>query len=443
MSAIARYFKHRGLRVLGYDKTETSLTKQLEAEGIEIHYDDTGSGVQSFSLDREKTLVVLTPAIPKDHGEWQWFREMEFSIRKRSQVLGVISEQHKTIGVAGTHGKTTTSTLVAHILKQSHLDCNAFLGGISSNYNSNLLIHPGGAMSTEQIMVVEADEFDRSFLTLHPFLSIITSTDADHLDIYGEHDALKQSFLDYSNKLVSGGTQIIKKELELTSLLTVPYKTYSVKQQANFFAENIRILNGDYYFDLHVEEHVIENLKLGMPGLHNVENAVAASAACLLLGVTEQELRTALESFRGVKRRFEYIIKNETQVFIDDYAHHPEELRAIISSVKSMYKDKKVTVAFQPHLYSRTRDFADAFAESLSLADEVFLLDIYPARELPIPGVTSKIIFDHISASKKMLSKEQLLKEVEQARPEVFCTLGAGDIDVLVQPLAQILNRRA
>ena len=464
MSAIARYFNHLGIKVMGYDKTPTALTNELIKEGIDIHFEDIGDEVSNFEFNISNLLVVLTPAIPANHQEWAWFKNNGFTILKRSQVLGLISQNHQTIGVAGTHGKTTTSTLIAHILKQSSVDCNAFLGGISTNYNTNLLLtsskfevqssklinnssesitsnQPINNSTNQQFVVIEADEFDRSFLTLHPSIAIITSTDADHLDIYGEHHELKKSFLDYTNKLVSGGTLIIKKELDLIDDLSVNYLTYSIQTEADIYAKNIKITKGDYTFDLVYKGTEITGLQLGIPGLHNVENAVAASAACLMSGVTESELRAALLSFKGVKRRFEYIIKSENQIYIDDYAHHPEELRAIISSVKNMYPENEIVVAFQPHLFSRTRDFVDGFAESLSIANEVFLLDIYPARELPIEGVTSKIIFDKITSKKHLVSNAQLLEAVKTNQPRVFLTLGAGDIDLLIKPIKEILEK--
>lgn len=464
MSAIARYFNHLGIKVMGYDKTPTALTNELIKEGIDIHFEDIGDEVSNFEFNISNLLVVLTPAIPANHQEWAWFKNNGFTILKRSQVLGLISQNHQTIGVAGTHGKTTTSTLIAHILKQSSVDCNAFLGGISTNYNTNLLLtsskfevqssklisnssesitsnQPINNSTIQQFVVIEADEFDRSFLTLHPSIAIITSTDADHLDIYGEHDELKKSFLDYTNKLVSGGTLIIKKELDLIDDLSVNYLTYSIQTEADIYAKNIKITKGDYTFDLVYKGTEITGLQLGIPGLHNVENAVAASAACLMSGVTETELRAALLSFKGVKRRFEYIIKSENQIYIDDYAHHPEELRAIISSVKNMYPENEIVVAFQPHLFSRTRDFVDGFAESLSIANEVFLLDIYPARELPIEGVTSKIIFDKITSKKHLVSNAELLEAVKTNQPKVFLTLGAGDIDLLIKPIKEILEK--
>ena len=464
MSAIARYFNHLGIKVMGYDKTPTALTNELIKEGIDIHFEDIGDDVSNFGFNISNLLVVLTPAIPANHQEWAWFKNNGFNILKRSQVLGLISQNHQTIGVAGTHGKTTTSTLIAHILKQSSVDCNAFLGGISTNYNTNLLLtsskfevqssklisnssesitsnQPINNSTNQQFVVIEADEFDRSFLTLHPSIAIITSTDADHLDIYGEHNELKKSFLDYTNKLVSGGTLIIKKELDLIDDLSVNYLTYSIQTEADIYAKNIKITKGDYTFDLVYKGTEITGLQLGIPGLHNVENAVAASAACLMSGVTESELRAALLGFKGVKRRFEYIIKSENQIYIDDYAHHPEELRAIISSVKNMYPENEIVVAFQPHLFSRTRDFVDGFAESLSIANEVFLLDIYPARELPIEGVTSKIIFDKITCKKHLVSNAELLEAVKTNQPKVFLTLGAGDIDLLIKPIKEILEK--
>jgi UDP-N-acetylmuramate--alanine ligase len=447
MSAIARYFHTQNIPVMGYDKTETELTKALVNEGIEVHYKDLGSELANFGFDKKNVLVVLTPAIPKNHEEYNWFLQNEFTILKRSQVLGVITDAYKTAGIAGTHGKTTTSTLLAHILKQSKIDCAAFLGGISTNYNSNLLLHhiTAHTPSTQsQLMVVEADEFDRSFLTLHPSIGVITSTDADHLDIYGEHDALKKSFADYAAQVRE--VLFVKKELDLyTELLeknnTNHIKSYSIKQQADVYADNINIVGDTYYFDLHTANIHLTQIHLGIPGLHNVENAVAASAAALEAGVGADELTASLASFKGVKRRFEYIIKQPNLVYIDDYAHHPTELEAIIGSVKKMYAGKKVLALFQPHLYSRTRDFVDGFAESLSLADEVLLLDIYPARELPIPGVTSAIIFDKITTKEKTLcTKSEVLALIKTKNIEVILTLGAGDIDTLIEPIKNYLN---
>lgn len=438
MSAIARYFNHIGRTVAGYDKTETPLTLQLVQEGMLVHYEDRPDLLQKY-LDRvNETLVVLTPAIPKDHKEWAWFREHEFTILKRSEVLGLLSQHSRTIGVAGTHGKTTTSTLVAHLLQSSAVKCNAFLGGISVNYGSNMLLHPQGEdlHSDKQFTVVEADEFDRSFLTLHPFLEVITSTDADHLDIYGEHSALQESFLAYSNRLKQGGHLYVRYGLDIIPQLTVPYTTYGLDEHAMIHASNIRIHEAEHVFDLQTPDRLIKDLSLGIPGLHNVENAVAACAVALASGVNEEALRDGLASFKGVKRRFEYIIKTADHVFIDDYAHHPEELKAILGSVKRMYPNRKLVAAFQPHLYSRTRDFAAGFSEALSMADQLFLLDIYPARELPIPGVDSAMLLDSVtSAEKEMVTKQDLVKRIGAMKPSLFLTLGAGDIDALVQPI--------
>ena len=437
MSAIARYFNKLGVKVAGYDKTETELTITLANEGIKVHYQDDPDALLNLISSVEETLVVLTPAIPKGHKEWAWLAHNNYTILKRSAVLGLITDVYKTIGVAGTHGKTTTSTLIAHLLKQSHVDCSAFLGGISANYQSNLLLNQNKLAIENQWMVVEADEFDRSFLTLHPTTGIITSTDADHLDIYGDHKSLEASFLAYAEQVKE--TLIIKKEL---TLATNSFKTsakvssYSVKQEADYYADNIRITGDQYFFDLHYGNQVIENLFLGIPGLHNVENAIAASAASLIAGINAEELRHGLQSFKGVKRRFEYILKQDDITFIDDYAHHPEELRAIISSVKQMYPLKKLTAVFQPHLYTRTRDFVDGFAECLSLADDVILMDIYPARELPIEGVTSAIIYDKLTCKEKtMCNKKDALELILSKKPELLLTVGAGDIDQLIDPL--------
>ncbi len=447
MSAIARYFHTLNIPVSGYDKTETELTKALVKEGIPIHYHDMGSELANMGFNKEHLLVVITPAVPKNMEELTWFQQNEFTLLKRSQVLGIITDAYKTVGVAGTHGKTTTSTLLAHIFKQSAQDCAAFLGGISTNYNTNLLLHKQTSAKTqEQLMVVEADEFDRSFLTLHPKIGIITSTDADHLDIYGEHEALKKSFADYGAQVQEH--LFIKKELELYEEMFAHHgkarvKSYSILEPADVYADHIQIEGDKYYFDLHTENLVLTGLHLGIPGLHNVENAVAASAAALVAGVTPEELRLALASFNGVKRRFEYQIKTPHLIYIDDYAHHPTELSATIGSVKKMYPNKKVTVIFQPHLFTRTRDFVDGFAESLSLADDVLLLDIYPARELPIEGVTADIVLNKMTLSnKRICKKEDVLELLQQKQIEVLLTLGAGDIDTLVEPIKQqLLNR--
>jgi UDP-N-acetylmuramate--alanine ligase len=436
MSAIARYFNYKNIAVSGYDKTPTPLTDKLQEEGIAVTFNDDIAAIKN--LAKENTLVVLTPAIPNNHIQLNWFKQNGFEILKRSQVLGIISKAFKTIGVAGTHGKTTTSALIAHILKQSSLNCSAFLGGIATNYQTNFLI---GNNNANPLLVVEADEFDRSFLTLHPFISVITSADADHLDIYGETDEIKKSFADYGNRLAAGGTLFVKHGLDIIKNLSVNFKTYGLNHAAFAFAENIKVNKHQLYFDLQVGSIQIKNINLGIPGIHNIENAVAAAAVCLELGVTPQELTQALATFKGVKRRFEYIIQQPDRIFIDDYAHHPEELKAFILSVKQMYPQHKLVVAFQPHLFSRTKDFAAEFAKSLSLADEVYLLDIYPARELPMEGVSSELIFKNISVTKHLCNKENLVKIIAEAKPALFCTLGAGDIDTLINPLKDALNK--
>ncbi len=438
MSAIARYFKHIGIQVIGYDKTETPLTQKLVAEGMAIHYVDDVALVNSLQLKQENTLVVLTPAIPKNHQEWAWLKANDFTIQKRSEVLGLLSKAYITIGVAGTHGKTTTSTLIAHVLFSSSVKCNAFLGGISSNYQTNLLLHPAADTipSSQQYTVVEADEFDRSFLTLFPYYSVITSTDADHLDIYGDHNSMQESFLAYAERLVNGGTLFLKYGLDIQEKLKANFETYGLQAEAQIHAFNIRINEAEHIFDLNLKGRIVKDLELGIPGMHNIENAVAAAAVALAAGVTEEELRSALKSFKGVKRRFEYIIKTPSCIFIDDYAHHPEELKAILGSVKRMYPTHKLVAAFQPHLFTRTRDFAAGFAEALSMVDHLFLLDIYPARELPIAGVNSQMLLDHITAAEKeLVSKEDLVKRVIALKPALFLSLGAGDIDALVEPI--------
>lgn len=441
MSALARYCKSAGLQVSGYDRSSTPLTRQLEEEGMLVHYEDKLDlvPVQVRDLSRkEHTLVVFTPAVPKNHTELNYFQQHDYQVVKRSQLLGMLTESSYCIAVAGTHGKTTTSTLIAHILKTAGIDCNAFLGGISANYNTNFL-QGNGTVKGKAVVVVEADEFDRSFLTLAPDLAVITSNDPDHLDIYGEADELKKSFIDFSNKIKEGGMLFIRQGLPIIPRLSKSYQIYSIQQDANYRGINLRVENGTYHFDLEHGEMLIKDLQLGLPGWHNVENAVAASAVALQLGIAEQDLRQALESYRGAKRRFEYILRRPDFIFIDDYAHHPAEIHAFLSSVREMYPGKKLTAIFQPHLFSRTRDFAAGFSESLSLADEVILLDIYPAREQPIPGVSSAMLLDAISSKEKVLCrKEDLPALMRDRHPEVLLTIGAGDIDQLVQPLKKL-----
>lgn len=431
MSGLARYFHKLGCVVYGYDKTPTDLTNELHNEGIQATFDDNSDSVpKSFRDFDENTLIIYTPAIPKDSAILNFFKNKGFQLYKRSQVLGLISKGKYTIAVAGTHGKTTTSSMVAHILKDSGKDCSAFLGGISSNYQTNVLF------GDNDIVVVEADEYDRSFLTLYPDIAIVTSMDADHLDIYGDHDQLTESFKLFASQIKQSGTLIHYKGLPLDGGLT-----YSINSNADARAVNIRVENGDFYFDFNNAAISIHNIKLGIAGLHNIANATAAIETALLVGVHADDIKKALETFRGVKRRFEYIIKSDEHIFIDDYAHHPEELKAAISSVKRLYPDKKLTTIFQPHLYTRTRDFADGFAEALDMSDELLMLDIYPARELPIEGVNSDMIMRRMqSPNKHKYSMREAVEKIKKEQPELLLTVGAGDIDTLVQPLKQALQ---
>ncbi len=431
MSGLARYFHHLGCVVCGYDKTSTDLTNDLHNEGIQVIFDDRIDWIPySFQTPDASTLIIYTPAIPKDSAILNFFKDNGFGLYKRSQVLGIISQGMFTVAVAGTHGKTTTSTMVAHILKDSGNDCSAFLGGLSSNYNSNVLY------GKNNVVVVEADEYDRSFLTLHPDVAIITSMDADHLDIYGDHSHLTESFKLFASQIKPGGTLIHKKGLPLDVGFT-----YAVEGEADATASNIKIENGDFYFDFKNSNTSIPDIRMGIAGTHNVENAVAAIEACLILKIDADAIKSALASFRGVHRRFEYIIKNENQIFIDDYAHHPEELKAAIKSVKKLYPNKKLTTIFQPHLFTRTRDFADGFAEALDLSDELIMLDIYPARELPIEGVNAEMILQRMKlGNKRLSSKQTVVNEIKAEKPELLLTVGAGDIDTLVQPLKQVLQ---
>jgi len=431
MSGLARYFHRLGCVVCGYDKTSTELTTQLHDEGMQVIFDDNKDYIPlSFQSPDEHTLIIYTPAIPKDSEILNFFKDSGFELFKRSQVLGIISRGMFTVAVAGTHGKTTTSTMVAHILKDSGLDCSAFLGGISTNYHSNVLY------GKTNVVVVEADEYDRSFLTLHPDVAIITSMDADHLDIYGDHSHLTESFKLFASQIKPGGTLIHKKGLPLDSGFT-----YVVEGDADAHASNIRIENGDFHFDFTNGNTTIVDIKMGIAGTHNVENAVAAIEACLILKVSPDAIKSALGSFKGVKRRFEYIIKNKGHIFIDDYAHHPEELKACIRSVKRLYPDKKLTTIFQPHLYTRTRDFADGFAEALDMADELIILDIYPARELPIEGVNADMILARMKIkNKRLCGKHEAIELIKSEKPALLLTVGAGDIDQLVQPLKKALQ---
>ncbi len=441
MSALARYFLAQGCTISGYDKTRTTLTEQLENEGIVIHYSENISNIPDSIKNLEKgTLVVFTPAIPTDNKEFQYFAAKGIRLYKRAEVLGLISQNYFTIAIAGTHGKTTTSSMVAHVLSESGVDCIAFLGGICINFNSNLLLN-----NKAKIMVVEADEYDRSFLTLSPTIALITSLDADHLDIYGDKNQMVESYAAFVDKIKPAGTLISKKQQlpHLNKRTDINYLSYSVAEPTDFFASKTEIAAGNYIVDINNQISITKEVILGFPGIHNVENAIGAFAIADTLGIDQQKIKAALASYKGVKRRFETHIKTKNLVYIDDYAHHPSELAMCIKSVKELYPDKKITGIFQPHLYSRTRDFVDGFAESLSLLDELILLDIYPARELPIAGITSQLIADKVTiANKCVVKKEQLLTYLSSKKIEVLLTLGAGDIDVFVQPIKELLTKR-
>ncbi len=441
MSALARWFKHQGMPVGGYDRTATTLTRELMEEGMEIHFEDSIEMLPGF-ISKEKTLVVFTPAIPKDHKEYNYLKSEGFTILKRSEVLGLLTKNYNTIAVAGTHGKTTTSSLIAHILKSSGKNMVAFLGGITTNYESNLVMN--GEASNDTIVVAEADEFDRSFLRLFPTTAVVTSADADHLDIYGDHASMLNSYREFMGQVKADGKLIVHESIQnLAEGLSVETQTYGMNR-GQFFAGNVTVplgRDGFFSFDLHGKRK-IENISLGVPGFHNMENAIAASLVALEYGVNESQLREALGTFKGVKRRFEFIIKKTNLVYIDDYAHHPAEIEAFLKSLRAMYAGKKITVVFQPHLFTRTRDFADGFAKSLSLADELVLMDIYPARELPIDGVTSDIIFIKVTCPVKiMINKKDLLSKLEALDFEVLATVGAGDIDTFVKPIKEMLNK--
>jgi UDP-N-acetylmuramate--alanine ligase len=443
MSALARYFKAEGKFVAGYDKTPTMLTDEMIDEGIEIHFEDDihniPSALRHKDLVLHNTLIVYTPAIPKDNAELNYFVANNFTLKKRSEVLGVITKHNFTIAVAGTHGKTTTSSMIAHLLKASGIDCTAFLGGISKNYQSNLLLSKES--SEKNIFVVEADEYDRSFLTLHPDIAIITSMDADHLDIYGDKKFLEESYRLFAQQVKPGGKLIYKKGLPLDDL-QINRSEYSLTDHGDYSASGIEIRHHQYHFNWNNSSMSIPDLSSEMPGMHNVENAVAAIAAVRQLGITPEKISAAFHSYAGVKRRFDYKVKTDQLVYIDDYAHHPEELRACISSVRELYPGKKITGIFQPHLYSRTRDFADGFAKSLSMLDALILLDIYPARELPIEGITSEVILEKVTIRDKMIcAEEDVLEALSKRKIEVLLTLGAGDIDQLVSPIKNQLEK--
>ncbi len=437
MSALARYFKSIGVKVSGYDKTVTALTTQLSAEGIQIHYEDNID-----LIDKSVQFVVYTPAVPKDHKEYNFYLDNNYKVVKRSDVLGAITNSSFNICIAGTHGKTTTSTMVGHILRHSGFGCNAFLGGIAVNYNSNFW------SSEENVCVVEADEYDRSFLKLSPDVAIISSMDPDHLDIYGTAENMEQAFIDFSARIKKGGLLISKFGLKRNDDLKGDHHiTYDLDDKnAGVFATHIKAINGSYQFNVVIKERdgidwKLNDVVLNMGGMHNIENVLAAITVAHHLKIEDEKIIKAVGDFKGVKRRFEYVVKNDAVVYVDDYAHHPEELRALISGAKGLFPGRKCTVIFQPHLFSRTKDFADGFAEVLDLADEVMLLPIYPARELPMEGVTSSIILDKMELNNKsILSKAEILKEMALTKRDFIITAGAGDIDTLVAPIKEIVT---
>lgn len=441
MSALARYFNHYGLKVAGYDKTPTALTTELEQEGVENHFDENVEYLEHLlaAYKKEEVLIVYTPAVPKEHKEYVFLTDHGYTIKKRAEVLGEITKQFKTIAIAGTHGKTTTSSLVAHILKVANFNVYAFLGGITKNYNTNLLL--GKADANNTYVVVEADEYDRSFLTLHPYIGVITSVDADHLDIYGDVKYMHESYTLFAQQV--NGELIVKKSVDNTLTLSAKRHTYAVNLEADFCAKNIEVSHADFYFDVKSSLSSFDHALLGIPGVHNIENATAAIAVAQLLKIEDAIIKKALLSFGGVKRRFDYHVKNREIAYIDDYAHHPEELKAAIGAARALYPNRKITGIFQPHLYTRTRDFADGFAESLDMLDECILLDIYPARELPIPGITSGMLLEKMKGDKKRLvPKNEVLGFLRTHDTDVLMTLGAGDIDTLVEPIEKLLKEK-
>jgi UDP-N-acetylmuramate--alanine ligase len=439
MSALARYFIAGGFEVAGYDRNSTFLTDELINENCNIHFEDNIRQIPEVFKDDEnerETLVIYTPAIPENNSELTYFRNKKYNVLKRSEVLGLITKNAKSIAVAGTHGKTTISAIVTYILKQSELDCTAFLGGISKNYNTNFLL------GESEFIVMEADEFDRSFLQLYPYITVITSIDADHLDIYGDKQNLKESFKQFVSQISDGGKLLTRKDLEFNDFTKCRFKhyTYSLDSKADFYARNLDLKDGLYVFDIVTPGKNMEKIHFGFPGLINVENAVAAAGVAWILKIPPETIRKALLHFDGVKRRFDFKIRSENIIFIDDYAHHPEELNACIRSVRELFPGKKITGIFQPHLYTRTMHFASEFASSLTNLDELILLEIYPAREMPIKGISSKIIFDKVKLHHKIICrKNKLLELIKSKNFEILITLGAGDIDTLVEPIKNML----
>lgn len=440
MSALVRYFLSKGKKVAGYDRTPSELTQKLNEEGAAIHYEENTALIPDDFKQPETTLIIYTPAIPANHQELTYFRENGFEIQKRAQVLGMLTRTERGMCVAGTHGKTTTSTMAAHLLHQSHVTCNAFLGGISKNYGTNLLLS-----DKSDLVVIEADEFDRSFHWLTPYATVITATDSDHLDIYGTHEAYVESFRKYTSLIRPDGYLIIKKGIDLQPDVQPGVTVYNYSNdEGDFHAENIRIANGEITFDFISPLGNIADIRLGVPVYVNIENGVAAMALAQIGGATAEEIRTAMATFQGVDRRFDFKIKNDRIVLLSDYAHHPAEIRQSVTSIRTLYPDKKITAIFQPHLYTRTRDFYKEFADSLSLLDEVIMLDIYPAREQPIPGITSQLIYDNLrpGIEKCLCKKEDLLDLLKNKHLEVLITLGAGDIDNYIPQISELLKNK-
>jgi len=441
MSALVRFFNHYGKTVYGYDKTETDLTRKLQDEGAQLHFDEDKALVKKlFSLyHKEDILVIYTPAVPKDHAEFVYLQNEGYNLQKRAWVLGEITKQFRTIAIAGTHGKTTTTTLTTHILKTAGINCFAFLGGISQNYKTNLLL--GDTNDKDAYVVVEADEYDRSFLTLHPYITVITSVDADHLDIYGDLNTMHQTYTQFASQVQKEGFLIVKKNVDNDLRLKDKRLVYSLNLDTEYSANSIEIIDGEFCYNINSPIEPVSHVAIGLPGLHNVENSIAAVAVAQQLGIKGDVINKALRSFKGVKRRFDYRIKSKSIVYIDDYAHHPEELRAAITAAKQLYPDKKVTGIFQPHLFTRTRDFADGFAESLDLLDVCVLLEIYPAREKAIEGINSQMLLDKMKSKEKFLvKKENVLEFLKTHPPQILMTLGAGDIDSLIEPIEKMLN---
>lgn len=435
MSALARWFKALGYQVAGYDKTPSLLTESLAQEGIEIIFEEKTEGLPA-NLSSEDSLIVFTPAVPSENILLQYFRKNDFVVLKRAETLGLITQDNFTIAIAGTHGKTTTSSIITHLLIFAQKPVTAFIGGITQNYATNFLL----SAEPDALVVVEADEYDRSFLTLHPDIAIITATDADHLDIYQNPKAVQASFEMFVQKIKPNGKLFLKNALQLSIRNQISVKCFGL-QETDYFADNIRIQQGNFLFDTHTPSGIIKDIRLFVPGYHNILNALAAIAVAETLQIPLNTIKAGIESFKGVKRRFEYILKTEKIIQIDDYAHHPEEIRAFLTALRMLYPEKHITAIFQPHLYSRTRDFADGFAETLALADRVLLLDIYPAREKPIAGVSSKMIIEKIQTTEKILvSKENVLELLKVLPKEIVVTIGAGDIDSLVEPIKKVLT---